>query len=313
MNYRAVYSAIVTLILVGVPGSASAWLFGTDKDDAGVIMREVTLIPEDFKIAAVHSGQLISLEVQPGNKVTVGQIVARLDDSTATRAQESAQARLKVAQQRLELAKIRTQQRKHELEVRHLALKRVQMQRKRLTVTQDEVDFAKARFQAAKSAQEEAEAEESLAQAELLEAESKLKITAIQLNGIIIRSSGEGEVTEIEVEPAEVVSTGQPIMRVQLPGRYKIALAVDQTLAKRLGLGTEVKVSVTDGTVLTANVDGMTQGRCVSGFAQADYWCQFALIKVQLSEGQVPPDRRVKVFIKDAESQAWPESLSASH
>ncbi|MGV6816954.1 MAG: HlyD family secretion protein [Thiotrichales bacterium] len=310
MVNKAVYRFIVALILVGGPGSASAWLFGTEKGDAGVIVREATLLPENFKISAGQPGVLLSLEAGVGQAVSAGQIVAKLDESMANRALEVAQADIKVAEKLQALAKVGTQLRERELNVRQLALKRVEMQRKRLTVTQDEVDFARAQVQAAKSALEEGEIKALLAQAQRLRAESQLKLAIAQLSATLIRSPGEGEVTAVKVAPGEVLSPGQPLLWVQRPGRYQIRLAVDHTLVGKLELGKEVRVSVDDNIVLAAKVGGIAPGLCISETTSTDSWCQFASINLRMSQDQVPPDRRVKVFIKSLESQSWPESLS---
>src|SRR5262245_19264073 len=104
---------MIALVLVLIPGLLSACALGGEEatptpavssavQQPRVVSAEAFVVPvQEAELAFEASGRITSLEVQEGDEVNEGDILARLDDATQQAALSQAQAALTEAEARL--------------------------------------------------------------------------------------------------------------------------------------------------------------------------------------------------------------------
>lgn len=185
----------------------------------------------DIQLAASEMGILTRVEVQEGDVVEIGQVLASLDDTVLL-------ASLKVAESSRN-ARGSLESAVADLETRQVELKKLQQLRSRAHASQKEVDrvagevrIAKARVQAVRE--------------ELQVKQLEYERIQAQLDGRRIRSTINGVVTEVKRDQGEFVSPSDPTVArvVQLdplrvffsvPVAHRSAIEAGQTMTITIG------------------------------------------------------------------------------
>ena len=184
----------------------------------------------DVDIAASEMGRIVALEVSEGDRVTVGQILARLDDDVLIASREIAKASMEAAG-RLEGAKA-------ELRMLQVTLTQLQELLARNHATQREVDRAQTQV-------EMAEARLKAAQEELQVKTLDDQRSQTQLDQRRVVSSINGLVTQRYKDEGEFVSPTDPIvMRVVQLDQLLIVFSVPVAEAGKLTAKGTVRVRV---------------------------------------------------------------------
>ncbi len=221
-----------------------------------------------LQVGSERGGRMVELEVEEGDAVQAGQIIARLDDALPKARLHEAEAKLEQARARLRQA-LAPRRRPQELEalratVREaeavLAVSKAEYDRVRRlvrhqTVPQAKLDAARgayerdlARLQAArerlKAAQLPAREEEiALARAAVKAAEAAVESARRDLERTIIRAPAGGHVQEVLFRPGEVAAAGRPVILLLSPRRLRIRFYVPQAVRPRLKPGQMVRLS----------------------------------------------------------------------
>ncbi|MCH8474822.1 MAG: efflux RND transporter periplasmic adaptor subunit [Opitutales bacterium] len=205
MKSKVILSAVVIVLVLLIIGAGL--LRRTMEDDAGdrrrgsgqAVAVEVetierrsikevrlftgTLEPaREFIVAAKVSGRLLNLEVDIGDLVERGQLLARLEDDEFREEVEQARADLAVAEANKKEAQ-------SSLELASVELERERVLRERDISSQADLDTAKARLRAAESSL-------AVAEARIRQREATLRAAEVRLSHTRIHASWEGNDTE---------------------------------------------------------------------------------------------------------------------
>lgn len=202
-----------------------------------------------FRVA----GKLISREVELGQHVKAGQVLARLDPQDYRLATDAAQAQFGAAVTNRDLAAA--------------DFKRFKELREQNFISGAELERREAALKAA--------------QAQVDQAQAQLAAQRNQGSYATLVADAAGVVTAIEAEPGQVVSAGQPVVRVAQDGARDAVFAVPEDKLGLMRSGSAVKVRVWPGQTQLG-------GRVREVSASADPVTRTYLVKVGL-DGRQPP------------------------
>lgn len=203
-----------------------------------------------FRVA----GKLVSREVDLGQHVKAGQVLARLDPQDYRLAAEAAQAQLRAAVTNRDLAAA--------------DFRRFQELREKNFISGAELERREAAFKAA--------------QAQVDQAQAQLAVQSNQGKYATLVADAPGVVTAVEAQPGLVVSAGQTIVRVAQDGARDAVFAVPEDKLALMKPGAEVEVRVWPGQT-------QMRGRVHEVSASADPVTRTYQVKVALQTRQPPP------------------------
>lgn len=157
-------------------------------------------------IAAQVAGEIQANDLQAGRRVRAGEILLRLDDEAALRAQAGAEAQAR--------------------EIRaDLALARAEFKRKQALYERQYISRA---------AYEQALARRQAAEARLAAQQAQVSAVGIQADHFLIRSPYDGIVASIEAEPGDMAMPGRPLLTIFDPSSLRLSAQIPQHLIPRL-------------------------------------------------------------------------------
>ncbi len=168
-----------------------------------------------FRVA----GKIVERAVNVGDRVEVGQVIARLDETDLKLGESSAKAAVAAARSRREVANDN--------------LERAKALLPKAIISQAAYDTRKNELDAATSALESA-------QAQLLQTTNAVSYATLV-------ADKAGIVTAITGEPGQVVSAGQPVITLANSGETEIAIAVPEQDAGRLAAGQRTLITLWAG------------------------------------------------------------------
>lgn len=202
-----------------------------------------------FRVA----GKLVRREVELGQRVKAGQVLARLDPQDYRLAADAAQAQLGAAVTNRDLAAA--------------DFKRFKELREQNFISGAELERREAALKAA--------------QAQVDQAQAQLTAQRNQGSYATLVADAAGVVTAVEAEPGQVVSAGQPVVRVAQDGPRDAVFAVPEDKLGLVQQGTSVEVRVWPGQTQLA-------GRVREVSASADPVTRTYQVKVALEARQSP-------------------------
>ena len=164
-------------------------------------------------------GKIVERTVNVGDPVKVDQVIARLDDTDLVLAENSARAAVAAARSRRDVASDNLDRGKALLP--------------KAIITQAAYDTHRNEFDAAVSALDAAEAQ-------LRQASNAVGYAAL-------KADKAGIVTAVLGEPGQVVSAGQPVIRLAQAGETEIAVFVPEQDSGQLTIGQQAKISLWAG------------------------------------------------------------------
>lgn len=188
---------------------------------------------ETIQIGSALSGLITSLSVQPGDRVSEGQVLFTVDDR-AVRAQLR-EANAAIAEARAAIAEARTAQ---ATTAQQLALYRnvddpAAVSRSEVIRAEGEASSARERLR--------------LAQARLQAAEARAGSAQTELGRLTIRAPIDGEILAVNIRKGEYVSTmgggSQPFIEMGQTQPLHVRIDIDEEQAPRVALGAKATVS----------------------------------------------------------------------
>ncbi|MDP1716602.1 MAG: efflux RND transporter periplasmic adaptor subunit [Burkholderiales bacterium] len=168
-------------------------------------------------------GKVVRREVDVGQTVKTGQVLARLDPQDLQLAQQAQDAALAAA--------------RADMQVTETDLKRFRALREKNFISQADLERREAAFEATRSRFEAAQ--------------SQLQQLRNQVGYSTLVADTAGVITSVEVESGQVVAAGQTVLRIARPGGKEIAVAVPEgsmDLLRRAG-SLEIRLSALPGRV----------------------------------------------------------------
>jgi multidrug efflux system membrane fusion protein len=164
-------------------------------------------------------GKIVERAVNVGDRVEVGQLIARLDDTDLKLAENSAKAAVASARTRRGVA--------------HDNLERAKPLLSKQIISQAAYDVRLNEFDAAASALDSAEAQ--------------LRQARNAVGYATLTADKAGIVTAVTGEPGQVVSPGQAVVTVAAAGEIEVAVGVPEQDAARIGVGQHAAVALWAG------------------------------------------------------------------
>lgn len=187
-----------------------------------------TRVRDRFTVSAPVAGQVLRIELEPGDPVAAGETVlatfAPSDPSPLdVRSRREAEARAKAAREAVRQAQAERERAASEAEYAETELRRTQRLAEQGIVSEEELDLARTRARTTREALRSAEFALSTARYELEHARAVLS-TDTDGDGevITLTSPVDGVVLERFRESAAVVAAGEPLLEVADTGRLEI-------------------------------------------------------------------------------------------
>jgi HlyD family secretion protein len=204
-----------------------------------------TRMHDVYTVSAPVSGRVLRVDVEPGDTVKKGEVIARMtqaaagfldtrSDIAARAAVEAAEASLRAADTELDLAR-----REHE---------RVQALSARGLIAQSAVDSARARLEAARAARDAAEAELARASSALLPPDRHGQASTP------IRSPVDGHVLSVPQKSENIVAAGMPLILIGDPSHVEVVAEFLSQDAVRMEPGDSAMIENWGGPPLPATV-----------------------------------------------------------
>jgi HlyD family secretion protein len=244
-------AAAVVVIAIGlsmVPDAVEADIAKADRGDVRVEVVDEgrTRMHDIYIVSAPITGRVLRVEVEPGDEVAAGAVIARMSRAAAgfldTRSDlqaravvTAAQAQLRSAQADLDLAE-REHKRNTELVAANL-------------VSKAAADQSEARLNAARAAHDAARAEVERARSALLDPSRMEK-------GLVnVTSPSPGRVLRVPQESEAVIQTGTPIVEVGDPRRVEVIAEFLSQDAVQMRPGAPAQIENWGGPPVPAVVD----------------------------------------------------------
>jgi RND family efflux transporter MFP subunit len=202
-------------------------------------------------------GKIVERAVNIGDRVKVGQVIARLDDTDLKLAENSAKAAVSAARTRREVTRINLERAKPLLPQGY--------------ISQANYDVRRNEFDSAASALDTAEAQ--------------LRQAANAVGYATLTADKAGIVTAVTGEPGQVVSPGQGVIAIAEAGEIEVAIAVPEQDAGRIAVGQRAGISLWAGPRASA------EGRIREIAGQADAASRTYAVRVTAS--RPPPGMRL--------------------
>jgi HlyD family secretion protein len=202
-----------------------------------------TRVRERFLVAAPVTGHLLRIELEPGDRVTQGNVVARLRPVAPAlldpRAHAEAAAALKIAEASLGQARAEEQRARTTLGYVQRALTRSQHLNANGAGTRDELDARETEVSRALATVKAAAFAAGAASAAVERAEARLRTFVGEGNGetVMITAPVDGVVLQRFRESEQIVSAGEPLVEIGNPWQLEIVTDLLSTDAVRVPTG----------------------------------------------------------------------------
>lgn len=246
-----IVAALVTVLLIGfglVPRATEVDVAVVDRGDLRVDLIDEgrTRMHDVYTVSAPVSGQLLRVDVEPGDEVKQGQVIARMtqapagfldprSDIAARAGVSAAEATLRAAGTELSLA-----QREHE---------RIQALAAQNLIAQAALDSSRARLEAAVAARDTATAEVARARSALQPASQKGGAR------FDIRAPVDGHVLSVPQKSESIVQAGSPLLLIGDPTHIEVVAEFLSQDAVRMQPGAVARIENWGGPPLAATVE----------------------------------------------------------
>jgi RND family efflux transporter MFP subunit len=259
----------------------------TDTFDVGGVVQARTTAA----IAARLVAPVLEVRVTPGDRVRAGQIIAVLDGRDLHAEARAAAAASVAATDGAAAARAEERSAHAALVLARASSARIEALHAKRSATDQELDQATAALRAAESQASAAGAHVREADAGVVRAAASHDAAAATESFLRLVAPFDGVVTEKLIEPGNMATPGQPLLRVEDTRSFRVDLRVDESRASRLTLGLAVDVTVDDEPAQQRIAGIVTE---VSRAVNADE--RASLVKVALTD--VPPTLRSGAFAR---------------
>jgi HlyD family secretion protein len=207
----------------------------------GIVKTNGRLEATQVDVSAKYGGRLSAVNVDEGDEVTAGQVVATISSPETEAKLRNAEANVLKAKKSLAEAVANIAQRKADLDFTRTDYERGKQLIEHATITQQTLDQRRSKFEAAEAAYVAAEARRDEADAAIKAAEADVERLQSILVDLVLVSPRSGRVQYRLARAGEVVAAGQRVLTIlDLKDVYMtIYLPADQ--AGKLTLGDEAR------------------------------------------------------------------------
>ncbi|MGE6820687.1 HlyD family secretion protein [Pseudomonas soli] len=237
---RIFASALVLLLLAA--GGLGYWKSLHDRLPEGLSMGNGRLESTEVQIASKVPGRLAEVLVDEGDKVTHGQLLARIDTRTMEAQRSQAEAEVLRARENYAAAQASVQLRQSELLLASQELKRVREIYQRKFASQQLLDQQQARYDTATSAVVAARAQLAAIKAAIGAAEAQVAQLTSEIDDSSLRAPIDGIIQLRLAEPGEVLGAGGRVLMLIDPSDQYMNLYLPAATTGRLTVGDQARI-----------------------------------------------------------------------
>lgn len=232
--------ALFVLVLAG--GALGYWRWHAPSLPAAFDRANGRLEATEVQIASKTAGRLAQVLVHEGDRVSRGQLLARMDTRTLEAQLSQAQAGVSRARQEVSAAQANVQLRQSELLLANQEFKRAQQMYERGYYSAQVMDQQKAKSDTSAAALRLAIAQVEALQASVSAAQAQVESLQSEIDDNSLRAPIDGLIQLRMAEPGEVLGAGgQVVLLIDLTDQY-MNLYLPATTAGKLTIGDEAKI-----------------------------------------------------------------------
>ena len=198
----------------------------------------------ESSIEARVTGQVLNVQVSPGDQVSKGALLVTLDSRQMT-------SRLDQAKQALKTAEAGREQARHALDGARAGFKQAQANYNRVksyfesqAATAQDLEAAESTFRQAEAGVKRAEEGLAAAGAGILQARGVVNESAISIGYTRILAPEDGVVLKRFVEPGDLALPGKPLVALRTSGALRMEAYVREGLITRVAPGASLEVDI---------------------------------------------------------------------
>jgi HlyD family secretion protein len=208
----------------------------------GIVKTNGRIEATQVDVSAKYSGRLAAVNVDEGDEVTAGQVVATISSPETEAQLRAAQAQVLKAKRSLAEAVAVIAQRKSDLDFTRTDYERGKPLIEHGTITQQTLDLRRNKFEAADAAHIAANAARDAAEAAVKSAEADVERLQAILVDLVLVSPRSGRVQYRLARAGEVVSAGQRVLTILDLKDVYMTIYLPADVAGQLTLGDEARV-----------------------------------------------------------------------
>lgn len=239
-------SSLIFVFLLGAllltAGGFGYWRSTVNRLPEGLYVGNGRLEATEVQIASKTPGRLAEVLVDEGDKVTQGQLLARMDTRTLEAQRNQAEAEVIRARENLSAAQANVQLRQSEQLLAQQELKRSQALFNRGFASGQIIDQQHSRFDTANAAVTAARAQVSAVGAAIGAAQAQVAQLTSEIDDSSLRAPIDGIIQLRMAEPGEVLGAGGRVLLLIDPNDQYMNLYLAASVAGRLAVGDEARI-----------------------------------------------------------------------
>ncbi|KNH28275.1 hemolysin secretion protein D [Pseudomonas syringae] len=238
----SLFFAFLLGALLLAAGGFGYWKSTLNRLPEGLYVGNGRLEATEVQIASKTPGRLAEVLVDEGDKVTKGQLLARMDTRTLEAQRRQAEAEVIRARENLSAAQANVQLRQSEQLLAHQELKRSQELFKRGFASGQIIDQQQSRFDTGNAAVAAARAQVSAVGAAIGAAQAEVAQLTSEIDDSSLRAPIDGVIQLRMAEPGEVLGAGGRVLLLIDPNDQYMNLYLAASVAGRLAVGDEARI-----------------------------------------------------------------------
>ena len=242
-NHRISHYFVIPLaILLVAAGGFGYWKSLHDRLPEGISMGNGRLESTEVQIAAKTPGRLAEVLVDEGDRVTQGQLLARMDTRTLEASRAQAEAEVLRARQTLAANEANVQLRQSEKLLASQELKRFRQLAERGFASGQQLDQQQARFDTSNAAVVAAQAQVAAAKAAIGSSQAQVAQLTSEIDDSSLRAPINGVIQLRLAEPGEVLGAGGRVFMMIDPSDQYMNLYLPASVVGKLTVGADARI-----------------------------------------------------------------------
>jgi len=238
----SIFFASSLMVLLMAAGGFGYWKSMHDRLPEGLYVGNGRLEATEVQIASKTPGRLAEVLVDEGDKVTKGQLLARMDTRTLEAQRNQAEAEVLRARENLSAAQANVQLRQSEQLLAQQELKRSQELIKHGFVSGQILDQQQARLDTGVAAVAASRAQVSAVGATIGAAQAQVAMLTSEIDDASLRAPIDGVVQLRMAEPGEVLGAGGRVLLLIDPSDQYMNLYLPASVTGRLAVGDDARI-----------------------------------------------------------------------
>lgn len=189
-------------------------------------------------------GSIGEIRVQPGDRVSAGQLLVTIDSRDLESGVRQAQAAETEARSAIAEADNGVAAADAQLRLAQVTFKRMQSLHEKTSISDQEFDEAQARLRAAEATFAMARSKRTQLDAKIAQAKQAVESAGVIRSYTQILAPFAGVVTEKPAQPGQLATPGMPLLTIEQIGSYRLEAAVDESMLGSIRAGQRVNAAL---------------------------------------------------------------------